>query len=131
MFNLTILKDKYAVCKFKNDADIPGFIYDSEFYSITKTPDELSIVCRQSENIRDIKNMFEVNKDWRIIKVKTPLDFSSIGVISGISGILKENKISILTISTYETDYILVKNKDLRRVVDSLKESEYKISYEN
>ena len=125
--SITVLKDMYAIYKLQVDSNLPDWISDSAFYSVTKTKDELSIVCKQRDST---KNLPEANKNWKILKLKGPLDFSLIGIIAEISGILKESKISIFTISTYETDYILVKNDDLNKTVDSLKAKGYQIIYE-
>ena len=114
---LIILKSKYAICRFDSDSDIPMWIKDSEFFSVTRTEDELSVVSRQSDSNPEIT---EINKDWRILKIQGPLDFSLVGIIAEISRILKEINITIFTISTFETDYILVKNKDLDKAIDSL-----------
>ena len=127
MIKLKVLKDIYAVCKFNSSSEIPSVIYSSDFYSITKAPDELSVICKQSGLINDTQG---INKDWRIIKVIGPLDFSLIGIIAEISRILYKNKISIFSISTYETDYILVKNLNLKRALDSLESNGYEITKE-
>ena len=127
MIKLKVLKDIYAVCKFNSSSEIPSVIYSSDFYSITKAPDELSVICKQSRLINDTQG---INKDWRIIKVIGPLDFSLIGIIAEISRILYKNKISIFSISTYETDYILVKNLNLKRALDSLESNGYEITKE-
>jgi hypothetical protein len=126
--NLIILKDKYAIYRFETDSDIPNWIRNSDFYSITKTKDELSIISKQLDLTTEVP---ETNKDWRILKIQGPLDFSLIGIIAEISRILKEIKISIFTISTYDTDYIFLKNQDLNKAIDSLKANGHKITYEN
>ena len=114
---LKILKDTYAIYKFSPDENIPLKMNNSDFYSITQTDDEISLVCRQSENIKDA---LQVNKDWRVLKIIGPLDLSLVGVIAEISKILSENSIPIFTISTFETDYILVKDFDLNKAAEAL-----------
>lgn len=114
---LIVLKDTYAICRFKPNTDISRWIKNSEFYSVTQSEDELSVVCRQSTLVGD---MLGHNKDWRVLKISGPLDFSLTGIISDISGILKNNNIPILTISSYDTDYILVKSKDLNKSIEAL-----------
>ena len=114
---LIILKDTFAICKFKNDTDISEWIKNSEFYSITQSGDELSVVCKQSNLVGD---MLGFNKDWRVLKISGPLDFSLVGIIANISDILQEKNIPIITISTYDTDYILVKSSDLNKSKDAL-----------
>ena len=117
MIKLKILKDTYAIYKFSPDTNIPLKMNNSDFYSITQTDDEISLVCRQSENIKDA---LQVNKDWRVLKIIGPLDLSLVGVIAEISKILSENSIPIFTISTFETDYILVKDFDLNKAAEAL-----------
>ena len=116
--SFSLLKNTFAICKFKNDMEIPSSIKTSSFYSITRTVDELSLVCEQSLVPEQLS---EINKDWRVLKIIGPLDFSLVGIIADISAILKSERISIFTISTYETDYILVKSADLDRAIKGLK----------
>ncbi len=125
--DLIVLTKKYSICKFKNGLPLPEWIYLSDFYSITKTKDELSIVAEQRE---PVSGNIDCNKDWRIIKVVGPLDFSQVGIIAELSNILKEKKISIFTISTYDTDYILVKEKDLKAGIDALRENKHYVFLE-
>ena len=125
--NLIVLAKKYSIYRFKNDCVLPDWIYLSDFYSITKTKDELSVITIQTKLISE---NIACNKDWRILKIVGPLDFSLTGIIADISNILKEKKISIFTISTYDTDYIMVKQKDLNIGIKALKNKGYKISLE-
>jgi uncharacterized protein len=124
---LKVLKDKYAIYKFPVGSVLPERIYTSDFYSITKTKDEISVVARQSYvNEGDIA----CNKDWRIIQIEGPLDFSLVGIIADISAIFKSKKISIFTLSTYNTDYFLIKQKDLDIGIQSLIENNHKVTIE-
>jgi hypothetical protein len=125
--SLQILNDKYAIYRFDVDPSLPDWIKDSDFYSITKTKDELSVVCKQSGSLDNC----EISKDWRVLKIAGQLDLSLIGIIAEISGILRDNKIPIFTISTFETDYILVKSKDLNTAIDSLEANGYEITSQN
>ncbi len=126
--NFLILKDKYAIYRFEPDSDIPLWVKDSGFYSVTKTNDELSIVCKQFDSI---SKRAKVNKDWKVLKVQGTLDFSLVGIIADISGILEKINVSVFTISTYDTDYILVKNQDLDKSIFSLKANGHEITYDN
>ena len=122
--NLTVLQKKYSIYKFRNDNTLPDWIYLSDFYSITKTKDELSVIAVQNDFVSE---RFTCNKDWRILKITGPLDFSLIGIIADISTIMKDSKISIFSISTYDTDYILVKQKDLKTAIKALTDKEHNI----
>lgn len=123
ILTLKLLKEKYGVCRLAEDDLIPEWAKDSDFFSITKTLDELSIVCTQSK----IPDNIKYEKDWRILKIEGPLDFSLIGILSKISMILAKNQISIFAISTYDTDYILVKDKDITNAVTSLVNEKYEV----
>ena len=125
--SLLVLPDKYAMYRFEADSDLPDWIKASEFYSVTKTKDELSVVSRQSDSISESA---DANQDWRILKIEGPLDLSSTGIIANISGILAERSIPIFTISTYDTDYILVKNHDLNNAIETLKAIGHKTTFE-
>ncbi|HGL3580039.1 TPA: ACT domain-containing protein [Clostridioides difficile] len=106
---LKLLVEEYAVCRLNNDSKIPTWIDTEKFYSITRTDDELSVVCLNNNIPSDVKS----EKEWRILKILGPLDFSLVGILSKLSSLLADNKISIFAISTYDTDYILVKEKDI------------------
>ena len=121
-----ILKDLYTIYRFRKDSIVPDWIYDSEFYSVTRTQDELSIICKNSDIAAgpDVK----LDKLWRILKITGPLDLFLIGIIADISSRLKESKIPIFIISTFDTDYILVKDHDLDKTITVLKDSGHKIN---
>ncbi len=117
---LTVLKDRYAICKLDHQNTIPDWVHASHgFSSMTYTPDELSIVCNEKHVPAEIIQ----EKGWRILKVIGPLDFSLVGIISRITGILADAGISLFTVSTYETDFILVKQEVLDRALNALGEA--------
>ncbi|EQF24734.1 description family protein [Clostridioides difficile CD160] len=120
---LKLFAEEYAVCRLSNDSKIPTWIDTKNFYSITKTEDELSIVCSNNNIPSDVKS----EKEWRILKILGPLDFSLIGILSKLSGLLAENKISIFAISTYDTDYILIKEKDIKNACKILNCNGYEV----
>ena len=100
---LKIIEHKLTVCKL---ADISGINFGADFYFIGRTDEELSLVCRTE----DTPPMTTARDDgWRGFRIQGTLDFSLIGILSRLSGILAEHKIGIFAVSTYNTDYILVK----------------------
>jgi Uncharacterized conserved protein len=123
ILTMKLLKGKYGVCRLNKTELIPEWARNSDFFSITKTSDELSIVCFEDNIPNDIK----CEKDWRVLKIEGPLDFSLIGILASISTILAQKGISIFAISTYDTDYILVKNKDIDNAIDSLIKERYEV----
>lgn len=110
------LKGRYSIYKFGPDAEVPESVYRSSFYSISKTDEELSIVAEEGLKIPNAKQ----ESAWSVIKVEGPLDFSLTGVLASIANPLAEDKISIFAISTFDTDYILVKVENLDNAVKSL-----------
>lgn len=122
-----LFQDNYSIYKFDPDFEIPEVIYQSDFYSVTKTTDELSIICNESIACLDTAKKSE---GWRILKVKGPLDFAIVGIIAKISRILKENNIPIFSISTFDTDYILVKNRELEKAINSLQKNGHNVEFE-
>lgn len=114
---LTVLKDTYAICKLEQDSSIPSWVHASHgFASMTYTQDELSIVCQE----KNVPDGIKQERDWRILKIIGPLDFSLVGVISHITGILADAGVSLFTVSTYETDFILVKQEALEKAIRAL-----------
>jgi len=123
ILTMKLLKEKYGVCRLDKNDLIPEWSQTSDFFSIARTSDELSIVCSQDNIPNDIK----CEKDWRILKIEGPLDFSLIGILSSISTILARKGISIFAISTYDTDYILVKDKDINNAIVALVNERYEV----
>ena len=123
ILTMKLLQNKFGVCRLQKDEQIPEWAKNSAFYSITKTTEELSIVCSEENIPADIK----CERDWRILKVEGPLDFSLIGILSSISTILACQGISIFAISTYDTDYILVKDNDIDNAIAALSSEKYEV----
>ena len=119
---LKILDNKLKVVKLEPNEIVPEIVYKQEFYSITKTDEELSIVVNEDVNI--LSNVVEYN--WKAIKIVGTLDFALIGILSKISTILTQAEISIYALSTYNTDYILVKDDKLEKAIKVLEKNEYK-----
>ena len=121
---IRLLQGTYAVCQIKDTENILNCFDEKDFFSITKTEDEISVVMLQDKISSDVK----VEKDWRILKVEGTLDFSLIGILAKISGILVKNSISIFVISTFNTDYILVKEEKIEKAMTVLSKEGYEIS---
>ncbi len=120
---LEILNNKLKVVKLNTNETVPEIVFKQEFYSITKTDEELSIVIDEDINVQS--DIVEYN--WRAIKIVGTLDFALIGILSRISTILAQAEISIFAISTYNTDYILVKANQLENAIEVLKQNNYEI----
>lgn len=123
--NLGLLQGTYAICRFSIHDVIPQKIYSSDFYSITKTIDELSLVVEESLAPADAKQ----ESDWRVLKVEGPLDFGLTGILNSLTKPLADAGISIFAISTFDTDYILVKGSKLDLAAEMLSKSGHVVTH--
>jgi hypothetical protein len=118
------LRDLFAVCRLRADENIPGWALSGSFCSLTRTLDELSVVCSQEVVPEGVKAV----RGWKSLKVEGKLDFNLVGILSSLTSSLAEVGISIFTISTYDTDYLFVKERDLDRGVAALRKAGHHIS---
>ncbi|MEE2989354.1 MAG: ACT domain-containing protein [Planctomycetota bacterium] len=116
--NLEVLPGNYVVCRFEPGESIPAWAC-GELVSVTRTPDELSIVCRDEEVPADVQS----EPGWRSLRIAGTLDFSLVGVVARITTVLADTGVSVLVISTFDTDYFLVRDIDLERGVKALLEA--------
>lgn len=114
-----ILPDDYTVCQISDPSDIP---FADEFVFVGKTDEELSLVCR-TESVPLHTSARE--DGWKAIKILGVLDFSLVGILAGIASILAEQHISIFAVSTFNTDYILLKSENLLAAETALKGNGY------
>ena len=115
------IKHKLSVCKV---ADISKIDLTKDFYFIGKTDEELSLVCKTEDTPL---NTTERDDGWRGFRIQGVLDFSMIGILSKLSGILADNRIGIFAVSTYNTDYILVKEENFERALEVLATEGYTV----
>ena len=118
---LQILPYDLTVCKM---AMLSDFDRTADFFFLGKTDEELSLVCLT----KDVpEQTVERSDGWRGFRIEGTLDFSLVGILSKISGILADNKIGIFAVSTYNTDYILVKKENFDKALGVLAEAGYTI----
>ena len=113
---MELLKMPYelTVCKLANMNELD---LNKEFFFLGKTDEEISLVCKTEDTPH---NTTERDDGWKGFRIQGVLDFSLIGILSKISGVLADNKIGIFAVSTYNTDYILVKKENFHRALDAL-----------
>jgi len=114
--DLTVLDRRYGIVRLAADSAVPDWALQSEFFSITRTVDEVSVVCEESV----IPEGTSYEGAWRILKVSGPLDFSLTGVLSSLSVPLAANGVSVFAVSTFDTDYLLIKETCLDLASESL-----------
>ena len=113
------LPDALTVCKLARpeDADV-----SKDLFFLSRTDEEISLVCRTEDTP---ENTLAREDGWRAFRIQGVLDFSLIGILSRLSAILAENGIGIFAVSTYNTDYILVKKENFDRAMNVLSEAGY------
>jgi uncharacterized protein len=111
---LKILDSTFSVVKFPPAETIPLWALNCDVFSITRTDEELSVVC-PSECLPTNDEFKEVENDWNCIKVEGILDFGLTGILASLANPLAENKISIFAISTFNTDYLLIKSHSIEK----------------
>jgi hypothetical protein len=110
---LSMTDETCSVCRLAADEGIPHWVPATGFVSITRTADELSVVCPGEA----VPPSVRAEHGFRVLKIDGPLDFSLTGILVAVAGPLADAGISIFAVSTYDTDYVLVKAHDLKQAV--------------
>lgn len=113
--NLQIISGEFAVCKIPDLTDVR---MDDDFCFLSRTDEELSLVCREASVPA---NCTDIERGWSMFRVGGVLDFSLTGILANLSGILADAKVGIFAVSTYNTDYLLVKTSNLSRAAEALR----------
>jgi hypothetical protein len=119
---LELLDDTFAIHRLSPSARIPEEVFGEAFFSIVKTDEELSVVCRNSLTL----NSEHCHQGWSCIKVAGPLDLNATGILEQLLKVLAEAHISIFAISSYDTDYILVKSDKATVAVAALNDAGFR-----
>lgn len=117
--HLTLMRERLAVCRLPAGAPWPELPEDEQFCSITRAPGELSLVCSEVS----VPQEAEAETGWRALRVVGPLPFELTGVLASLAVPLAEGGISIFAVSTYDTDYLLIKEETLEGALAVLREA--------
>jgi hypothetical protein len=127
MYPIKILAGLYAVHSFAPDAQVPecSSANPQSLFSVTRTDEEVSVICDSAITLDSICR----EDDFKCMKIEALLDFALVGVLSRITSILAEAKVSVFALSTFNTDYVLFKSVDLAMVERCLGDAGYSISH--
>lgn len=114
---LILLPDTFAICRLSASAALPAWALVGSFCAVTRTSEELSIVCVEQQAPAD----GICQRGWRCLKIAGPLDFSLTGVLASLAAPLAGVGVSIFAISTYDTDYLLVQEAQLDAAIEALR----------
>lgn len=118
---LEVLPGRFTVCKVP---DLSEVTWKEEFLFLGKTDQEISVVCREEAQPQ---NAIVAEQGWKAFRIGGILDFSLVGILARLSGLLAGHQISIFAVSTYDTDYILIKEAQFLQAVPILEEAGYQI----
>ena len=116
VFDLAVLPDALAVCRLPAGTDTPAWLDGESFASVTRTPEETSVVCRAEVVPQGVR----AELGWRALRVAGPLDFALTGVLLSLLGPLAAAGVSVFALSTFDTDYVLVQEAVLDDAVVAL-----------
>ena len=119
MLTLSVLYGDYAVSRLEPDAPVPDWAWRGELVSVSKTRDELSIVCPTSSVPDDVR----CEREWAALKLHGPFEFTLTGILVSVLEPLRDAGIGIFAVSTFDTDYVLVKHTNLERAIAALREA--------
>jgi hypothetical protein len=118
-FSLIVLDNVYAVSKLPYDEEIPSWLGNQEFSAVIRARNELSIVCMESLVPSGVLS----ERGWKVLEVVGPLPFSLIGIMADITRLLAEAGVSVFVLSSYDTDYLLIKQDQLKVAIDALEQA--------
>jgi hypothetical protein len=113
---LLVLAERLSVCRLAGGEPVPDWA-GGGFCSVTRTAEELSVVCQESA----VPAGVQCEPGWRVLQVEGPLDFALTGVLASVAGPLAEAGVSLFAISTFDTDYVLVKDESLETAAHALR----------
>ena len=120
---LSLLANLFVVCQLDAHAQLPMETPQGEFWSVTRTREELSFVCSAEHAPAGARR----EGDWRCLKVEGPLDFSLVGIMAELAGRLAAAGVSVFVISTFDTDYLLVKEARLAEALNALRSAGHSV----
>ena len=121
---LALLADAYAICGLPATEPVPGWASATPLHAIVRTPKELTVVCRQDA----IPASCPCDRNWRCLRVYGSFDLDQVGVISSLSLPLAEAGISIFVISSYDTDYIMIREPRVEEAVSILTDCGHRVT---
>lgn len=122
--DLDVMTGAFAVCRWPADQLLPDWVLDGAFVSVTRTATELSAVCA----FEAVPPGTTCDGPWRIVSVRGPLDFALTGVMASLATPLADAGVTLFAVSTYDTDYLLVRADDLDRAVAALRAAGHRVS---
>jgi hypothetical protein len=122
-YELSLLPEKFTICRLAPDAFVPEWATRGQFFSITRTSDELSVIAETAV----VPERLRTEVRWRLMRVHGPFDFSEVGVLASLVQPLAAAGVSVFTVSTFDTDYLLLQCSQLRDAVAALRDAAHTV----
>jgi hypothetical protein len=116
---LLLLPDTFAICRLEPAEPIPAWAVSEHFFSVTRSDEELSVVCREEAVPAGVRCV----KGWRCLCVAGTLDLALVGVLASLSAPLADAGVGLFAVSTFDTDYLLIRNTDVARALAAFQEA--------
>ena len=114
---------KFAVCRLSADGPVPEWAWSGPFTSVTRTADELSIVCAADR----VPEEHQPKSPWACFKLEGPFSFSEVGILASVIGPLAESGVPIFALSTFDTDYVLVDAENVKIALQALRDAGHQL----
>jgi hypothetical protein len=121
---LSLLPDVLAVCRLEPGQELPAWATGGDFSSVSRIREELSVICTSSS----VPDNVRASRGWRTIKIEGPLDLDLVGILVSVAVPLAHAGIGILPVGTFDTDYILVRDRQLGEALKALRATGFNIS---
>jgi hypothetical protein len=122
-FELSLLAETFTILHLAPDAVVPEWATQGQFFSITRTSDELSVIAETAL----VPDRLRTEVSWRVLKVHGPFDLAEVGVLASLVMPLAAAGVSVFTISTFDTDYLLVQSGQLRDALSGLRNAAHTV----
>ena len=121
--SLTLLPDAIAICRLEAAAPLPAWATAASWWSITRTPDELSVVCAEA----CVPEGVNASRGWRVLRFAGPLPLDQTGILASVTGPLAEARVSVFALATYDTDYVLIPAAQRAAAIDALERAGHSV----
>ena len=123
MLQFEVLPKRFAVCQLNMVKPLPNWVFSSSFYTVSKTADELAVVCEEDL----VQDEIAKSVGWRLLKINAVLDLSLTGITAQFSTALAKAGVNLSVIATYNTDYILVEEAKLTTAIEALRGAGFEV----
>ena len=124
ILTLTVVGESLSICRLDAGEEVPEWATSAPFFSVTRTEDEVSMVCPE----RVVPEGVPRHRSWRALKIEGPLDPSLVGILASVASQLAEAGASIFAVSTFDTDYVLLREEQLGLAIDTLRENGHRVN---